>query len=186
MSNFAMELLRAQGAKVSSFDICEEVPSCPGLYMIARSRALTTQTTSHDIPDDTQHGIDFGLQVPSFSRPRSTDLNSCSCQFNTCWGLPCRHMLRLYLHLKTRDAFLEGVINFFWRKLDDSTLAVKTRELLLHPCPSTLDCCTSSDKGLSPQDRYNLLSMESKSLLELGSRSDKALNVVLSCFDQAK
>jgi hypothetical protein len=95
-------------------------------------------------------------------------------------------MLRLYLHLKTRDAFLEGVINFFWRKLDDSTLALKTRELLLHPCPSTLDCCTSSDKGLSPQDRYNLLSMESKSLLELGSRSDKALNIVLSCFDQAK
>jgi hypothetical protein len=84
LSNFAMELLRAQAAKVSSFDICEEVPSYPGLYIIARSRALTTQTTSHDIPDDTQHGIDFGLQVPSFSRPRYTNLNSCSCQFNTC------------------------------------------------------------------------------------------------------
>ena len=43
--------------------------------------------------------IDFGDSQPSFQNSHKTTLQSCSCQFPNCWGLPCRHMFSVAHHL---------------------------------------------------------------------------------------
>lgn len=187
VSSFAMELLRSQTTRVTTLDIVEPIsvalgPQFEGFFLVAK----TTQPTPIDSHTMPHHDGDFGIAQVAFSRPRVTSWTSCSCQFNTSWGLPCRHMLRLYLDKRIRQ-LPDGVIKPFWYKLDDLSTQASRRALMLMPRPASLKSSTTSTKSMvSTQDRYLFLSMESKHILELGSMSDEALEIVLTCFEKAK
>mmetsp|Transcript_23848 Transcript_23848/g.66155 ORF Transcript_23848/g.66155 Transcript_23848/m.66155 type:complete len:263 (-) Transcript_23848:69-857(-) len=179
VSSLAMELQRAQDARVSGYDICEPLEGAPCYFMVVRSRKLTGTW----LDESNHHDTNFGFQIHEFSKRRITAARSCSCQFNTCWGLPCRHMLRVCLELKIRVEFPEGVVKPFWNNLDRSTLAAKRRELLLHPVPVSNSSTTTRE--LEPTKRFKLLAMESKKLIDLGSSSKEVMEVVLRMFDSA-
>ena len=44
---------------------------------------------------------------------RRVSLSSCTCLFPTCWGLPCRHILLVYLH-KNITKIPDGIISSLW------------------------------------------------------------------------
>ena len=66
-----------------------------GVFRVTRFADPAAGPASPDVEADGDDA-DVGLDSHSFSAPpRTTTLMSCSCQFPTCYGLPCRHILRV-------------------------------------------------------------------------------------------
>jgi len=94
--SFAEQLLAASGAEIAQYTVRRLKPVDKGdTFKMSESGACF----------DFEVAEDFGLAE---TRPaRLTTEFGCSCQFPTCHGLPCRHMLRLHVQLQTKELSLD-------------------------------------------------------------------------------
>ena len=77
--------------------------------------SISQEMTGDDIESEQLLAMDLGLpSITSEHLTRKTTLTWCSCLFPTSWGLPCRHMLLIYHHLKFTNV-PENAISDFWK-----------------------------------------------------------------------
>jgi hypothetical protein len=111
--------------------------------------------------------FEMGLASVSFIK-RSTSLNSCSCQYATCWGLPCKHMLRLYSVLQLQD--ITSTIDTQRRIVLFDTRSVLLEALLQAPkFTAKRSLCVQE---MSPRDRCCLLCSDFRGLAEIASTTE--------------
>lgn len=124
----------------------------------------------------------FGLPT-SFIRERThkTTLKSCSCQFPTHFGIPCRHMFRLYLHTQTPRLPVD-VIHPIWHK--------PRKEAVATGAVANEVACESEEvprgkrkTATHRKDYYNLTMSRCKCLAELSKTSDSMYQAVVSGID---
>ncbi|MEL7343175.1 MAG: SWIM zinc finger family protein, partial [Bacteroidota bacterium] len=102
VSNFAFKLLRAQSEESVAYNIeqfegtLEEIAGEPK-FVVKRD---FSQIKDVDENDDTFE-YDHGGKVEEKERIASSI--DCSCQFNRAWGLPCRHMIRVMLSVRSES-----------------------------------------------------------------------------------
>ena len=126
---------------------------------------------------------DYGLPYNNEARLRHVTSHACTCQFHTCWGLPCRHMLRLYLQLNVTE-IPQGLVKSRWLKHDEKYVEERKR-ILLRTVPMQNNPCNKPRK-MTRFDRYNYLLSESKSLVEIASTSEETMEVLVKHLDMAK
>jgi len=89
---YALMLVKGQWAQAGYYRI--EATEEAGVFRVVRIASMAG-AASLDVEADGDDA-DVGLDSVSFaSPPRLTSIGRCSCQFPTCYGLPCRHILRL-------------------------------------------------------------------------------------------
>ena len=82
-------------------------------------------------------------------RVRVTTLLACSCQFTTCWGLPCRHILTLlcFLKLQGHHTILLALIAAQWLVDTESRATATTLALVSGAAAAT----TAAQHTASPR-----------------------------------
>ena len=191
LSDHAMEILRAQQAMQQSYiikphHIPDGFPALAGLYEVYLPEVSSDPQASavNAIADDTPLRLaeDHGLPTGT-SCARRASLLSCTCQFHSCWGLPCRHMLWLYQHFQV-PLFIQGVISPRWGKhdIDDP---VEKRRMLLRTLPRE-HIGQLPSRPLNRREIFCFLSSESKAVIEVASQSEEGMQVFLDCLDNAK
>jgi hypothetical protein len=164
VSPYALLLLTAQ-VQQASFYLVVEREETPGTYTVTRSWDDEAQRT--DV--DADAGADVGLASARFSSARTTTLEGCSCQFMDCYGLPCRHMLRV-LTLKQALAVPEALLHIRWRPLSPERVRFLTEEL--RRCRPPRAAGTAGEAALTRDDRFALLMASCRGLADVGATSD--------------
>ena len=128
---------------------------------------------------------DHHLQDQSMT-VRFTTESDCTCQFQSCWGLPCRHMLALYLQMG-KDKVPEGVVAERWKKKSAQDV-VAARRKLLQQLPGSLQvrAQTTTVRPWTDRDRYSYIVSESKAVCEHASKSDVGVEILIKHLDRAK
>ena len=91
VTGYALVLLKVQ-LQQASFYSAAPVPGQEGTYIVTRRPGTWGIAAS---AEELSGDADLGIAAELYSVPRRTTLQSC-CQFLTCYGLPCRHMLQVY------------------------------------------------------------------------------------------
>ena len=110
LTAFALVLFKVQ-LQQSQFYLADAVPETEGTFTVTR------RPGSWGVEGDAKaQGCDaeLGIAAPLFSVPRRTTLGTCSCQFQVCYGIPCRHMLIVHI-VKQQPVSLE-LFDLRWRK----------------------------------------------------------------------
>ncbi len=99
---FARHLLTAQAAQIVHYDCTISSRGEDGTnptYMVSRQNFATDTGGSLCFSSDvhSNNDFDYGIHNGSTYRKHTTTFCGCSCQFTSCWRLPCRHVLRLLL-----------------------------------------------------------------------------------------
>ena len=116
---------------------------------------------------------------------RFTTMKDCTCQFHSCWGLPCRHMLALYQFLQLPDV-PEGVVADRWKKKSAADVLAARRNLLQQLPGSLQVSAQTATRTWSDRDRYSYIVSESKAVCEHASKSDAAVEILIKHLDLAK
>lgn len=190
ISKHAMDILKGQQAQVLCYKMKEITSPSQlanmGLYHVWRGQIddLMSSGSSSNVVNERIHE-DFGLPLLGCGqRTRVTTLTTCSCQFNCKWGLPCRHMLYLYMQQQI-DIMPEGVVKPIWFNLAAEDITTKKRELLriLPPEPHEDGAFHTPSRNMTQQERYSFLLQEAKSVIEVASRSDESMEEMLLGLD---
>ena len=129
------------------------------------SSANELQIDSHGRVRDVPFGEEFGLEEER-SRQRTTTMLSCSCQFHSCFGLPCRHMLHLYLTLQVDIPM--RIVNSKWTSFTAAEVEMRTSALRYTPRPSRQISPTANNGGgMSREDRRAIVHAEARVLMDL-------------------
>ena len=124
---------------------------------------------------DDIHKSDLGLNQTT-NTTRRTTITSCTCLYHSCYGLPCRHMLRVYLN-EQLNYVPEGVVASIWylktneEKEDQLSRLLTTKTTLVHPT-------TNESPVLTQNERYTLLCAEFRSLARIGFLSHKHTQII--------
>jgi hypothetical protein len=104
--------------------------------------------------DEKAQGCDaeLGIAAPLFSQPRRTTLRTCSCQFQVCYGIPCRHML--IVHIVQQQAVSLELFDSRWKKRSPAAELAAVKALLNRAPPNGP---RGSAAPLSRDERYALL-----------------------------
>ena len=149
------------------------------LFQVYRGQEDTHMTIDERICED-HHLQDQSMTV------RFTTESDCTCQFQSCWGLPCRHMLALYLQMG-KDKVPEGVVAERWKKKSAQDV-VAARRKLLQQLPGSLQvrAQTTTDRPWTDRDRYSYIVSESKAVCEHASKSDVGVEILIKHLHRAK
>ena len=188
ISTHAMELLKAQQAQAMAYTITEGLDlNGTQTYVVQRpckGTSIDQQRTSVD--DDMHIYEDYGLSFATNNsriQMRHASIYACTCQFQSCWGIPCRHMLRIYLQLQL-PTIPDGVVKQCWWTHDAEYIQQQKRKLLRTiPMQVNID---NTRRDMTRAERYNYLLSESKSLAEVASISEQAMEIFVKHIDMAK
>jgi hypothetical protein len=114
-----------------------------------------------------------------FSKPRTTTLQTCSCQFISCYGLPCRHILQLHT-LQQREVSLD-LFDSRWKQRSPAAVLAAVQALLQRrparsiPGPSVLP-----DRS----ERYTLILAAARGVAEVGAATSAGYQTCLDGFAQ--
>jgi len=109
---------------------------------------------------------DLGIAAEIYSVPRLTTLRSCSCQFPTCYGLPCRHMLQLYT--LQQAALPLDLFDARWKRMSDAAVLAAEQALLQRrPARAAALPLALPDR----QERHGLILAAARAVAEAGSGS---------------
>jgi len=126
--------------------------------------------------DAAAQDADIGLPCSLFETalPRKTTLDSCSCQFLTSTGLPCRHILRL-LDVQQQSLPLK-LLHVRWHVLDPAQLLV-LKEALLKRRPAR------AGGGVTPtltrDDRFGLVVAAARGVADVAASSEASFRLCL-------
>ena len=152
---------------------CED---CDAQWLVRRVRAEANDSPELRIDNDGNahfsYEDDHGL---TDSMPeRTTTTRTCSCQFPSCFGLPCRHMLRVYFQLNM-NAVDMNTISSKWHVKNRAQVEMATSALRMLPKPSAQAYGRTSSghhTTLSPEDRQTSFMHEVHALRDLSRKGD--------------
>ena len=180
---FALDILKSQVAlcmnytvKDSSESVLQYSPSGPGQYLVEHNILLNISVSNRitdQRSDDIQSELiacDLGISSINSEKPltRITSNNSCTCLFTNCWGLPCRHILRLYLH-EQWNLLSEDIVSSKWLIKTERQKTTFLNQLYMNRYQPKTNSLNVVDKD----DRYGILTSEFKEIAHLGSLSDE-------------
>ena len=188
ITEFAYDLLTSQGMQAMQYEVREQegsadVPPDGGtpepVYTVTRIQGKQ-EADDLKLDDDgyiAEDGIPFEEEygLIETSSNRWTTCKSCSCQYVTCFGLPCRHMIRIYAHLQLRT-IPPNVIQRKWRAMSASEIEMAASALRAKPRPSRRHRASeqaAQPSSLSVEDRRALVLRETFTLVEAASKSDE-------------
>ena len=102
---------------------------------------------------------------------RQTTLTSCTCLFPCCWRLPCRHMIRLYVH-KQIEHIPEEVLSQIWFLKTD----IQMNEYIQNLYISHLTVEQGETTNMTRDDRFTILCADFKNLAGVASISQENTN----------
>lgn len=194
LTPYAADLLKAQLAQSAHYAsgedaMSEDVDEDLDEYQLTRLTACEpngrTPTTNEDGTFCSwQADEDFGLNDSPVVRDRISSKLSCSCQYQTCYKLPCRHQLALWSrHQQKARAALQYPIDLIgskWIVLSEQEQAEQTHRL--RTTDTTRPIYDTGVSGgpifISPAARYPLLMAEFRSVAQLGSLNMKNVGYV--------
>jgi hypothetical protein len=192
VTDYALEILRAQQAQQPAYYLYPALLP-PGVMPMASVYHVSRQHVPSSSPatitgladDDVQCRLaeDHGLPTAGGSTARLTSLLTCTCQFASCWGLPCRHMLRLYQHFQVPE-LLGNVVNSRWFKYTEQDISEK-RRMLLRTLPKERTGVAPS-RALNKQEIFSFLTAESKAVIEVASNSQEGMELFIEMLDTIK
>ena len=185
ISGHAMEILQAQQAQMLGYTIAEGLTLPNGIKSYVVQRAIESSPTQ-PLPDEAKRiHEDYGIPCAhNTNQVRHVTAYACTCQFQNCWGLPCRHMLRLYFQLQMAH-IPEGVVRQRWFTYDAEYVEQAKRNLL-RALPMEGGSFASMERKMTRSERYNYVLSECKSACEVAAMSDEALEVLVNHLDRAK
>jgi hypothetical protein len=135
------------------------------------------------------------LVAEDYGLPRTTETathhlvtpKTCSCQFPSCWGLPCRHMLALYFN-QSWDAVVEGVISTRWLTISQDEAINKFRALLNNLIGEDHGASSSFTRSqtMTQHERYAYCLAESKVVIDIAALTTSGMEAYLDCLDACK
>jgi len=171
---FAMDMLHTQSVQSRSYSSSQV--DVDGFYTVKR---YDEKTPNEELCLNADGAIasmvdplDCGICDPLHDWiGRRTNLKSCSCQYPSSHGLPCRHQLHLYTvqQILTIDLELIGVKWRLLSKADQGNRVVLLRRRMI-PCVSQTPGIANE---LTVHDRKALLAAESRALLDVACLNDK-------------
>lgn len=165
LSPYALTLLKAQLQQAAFYVLTPA--AMPGTFTATRVLGEAPALADTDVDD-----ADVGLASARFSAPRTTRRDGCSCQFMSCYGLPCRHVLRL-LDVEQQPV-PEALFHIRWRLLDAARLRSLTEALLR--CRPPRAAGAAGVVALTRDDRYALAMGACRAVAELAATSDASYN----------
>ena len=188
LTGFAMDLLLGQFKQAMQY-IASPLAT-DGEYLISRVRSFPSQFTTpqfdaNGLLQDYSCAADIGLAEAGREdeEGRLTTLRSCSCQFLTAWGIPCRHMIYLCFHLQQVSFPLER-IGMKWRFVSPAFKQQAVDNLLRFVPPVQASSSAAAPAPLTKQERHSLAMAALRPLAELASLSEAFLTCVrMHAFD---
>ena len=160
---YPLALVKSQLAQSSYYSVAA---TAEGIYTVTRISAMAAASETDVVTDG--DNADVGLDSSSFcSGSRTCTLApagwSCSCQFTSCYGLPCRHILRT-CEVMQLSVPVE-LCSLRWRYRDPAQVREQVEALRRrNPAPRSAPAQT-----LSRDDRFGLLMSASRVVAELGA-----------------
>lgn len=183
ISTFAMHIIKSQQAQAMAYHV-EEGPALQnGLvktFTVRRENNLVMESTLAN-PIQADHGLVFGANQSL----RLVTPFSCTCQFHSCWGLPCRHMLRVYLQMQS-SSIPECVVKPRWMTHDAKYISEKKRELLRTLPASAGMQSTNVKQKMTRAERFAYLLHECKAMAETAAVTEEAMDVLVRHLDLAR
>ena len=133
----AFDVLKEQSMLAGMYYICE-VPDMPETWRVYFNADGGAAEEADSILSIQEGDIQFASSVEEGRSHRqqghiSTLLN-CSCQFPTMRGIPCRHIIKVHMHVQSTR--LQFAVAPLWRALPESELHARSRSLSLMPMAS--------------------------------------------------
>lgn len=186
ISDHAMQILQAQQAQMLGYTIAEGhvLPNGMKTYVVQRARR---SSLAEQLPNEAERiHEDYGIpSTHATEQVRHMTINACTCQFQSCWGLPCRHMLRLYFQLQMVE-IPEGVVKPRWFTTHDAEYVAQAKRDLLRTLPMEAGSYANKERKMTRSERYNYLLSESKAICEVAAISEAAMEVMVKGLDKAK
>ena len=190
LTGHALEIVRSQQAQQQAYTIELQciAPGCPnpaaGVYKVSRQANPNKKHYVTPSATDALHLVegDFGLPTPlapQRSLQHLASIVSCTCQFNTCWKLPCRHMLRLY-HQFQLTTSPDGIISPRWIKHAPDEVE---RRQLLRTLPAEVK--EKPSRPMNQREMFAFLSAECQPLIEI-ARQNEQMAIFLKAMDSVK
>ena len=191
LTPYAADLLKAQLAHYASGESALFEDADPDLdeYQVTRVTPCQpngrTPTTNEDGTFRSwQADEDFGLNDSPVVKDRMSSKLCCSCQYPTCYRLPCRHELALWIrHQQIAREALQYPIDLIgskWIVLSEQEQAEQTHRL--RTTDTTRPIFDTGVSGgptfISPAARYPLLMAEFRSVAQLGALNMKNVSYV--------
>ena len=176
---FPLSLVKAQLVQSSYFNVAS---TAEGIYTVSHMSA-GAGTSQPDVVADGDDA-DVGVDSSSFySGSRTCTLGpagwSCSCQFTICYGLPCRHILRICEVKQIEVPSLVQLCSPRWRYRNPEQVRHQVEALRLrNPAPRSAPAQT-----LSRDDRFGLLISACRAVAELGAADATLYNLAREGVD---
>ena len=182
LSAYALVLLRAQVQQASNYDV-RDPADVGGTFAVSR-RTGAADAGPSTADEHADYDADYGLSTPGLSGVRLVHIPSaaedgvatCSCQYQECHGLPCRHILRVITHLQ-KDLPTSG-IDQRWIVRSEEQQNAAVLALLARRPPARDGAAVPVQPSRS--DRYGLILGAAKGLAETGSLSASTYEVVMA------
>ena len=174
---YPLALFKSQLAQSSYYSIAA---TGEGIYTVTRISAVASASETDVVADG--DNADVGLDSYSFcSGSRTCTLApagwSCSCQFTSCYGLPCRHILRT-CEVMQLSVPVE-LCSPRWRYRDPAQVREQVEALRRrNPAPRSAPAQT-----LSRDERFGLLMSASRAVAELGAADATLYNLAREGVD---
>ena len=160
VTGYALVLLKVQ-LQQASFYSAAPVPGQEGTYIVTRRPGTWGVAAS---AEELSGDADLGIAAELYSVPRRTTLQSCSCQFLTCYGLPCRHMLQVYT-LEQAELPLDLFDGRWKQRSSAEVLAAEQALLQRRPARGASGPRSLPDRS----ERYGLIVAAARGVAEVGA-----------------
>jgi hypothetical protein len=162
LTAYALVLLKVQ-LQQSQFYAVDAMQGVAGTFTVTRRAG--PGGVEGDVEE--QGGdADLGISASMFTAPRRTTLTWCSCQFPICYGLPCRHMLILYI-LQQRALPL-ALFDARWKqRLPAAALAAEQALLLRRPLRASGGPAVQPDRA----ERFALILGAARGVAAVGAET---------------
>ena len=183
ISTHAMQLLQAQQAMAMAYTVTDGTLLPNGVQTYVIQRGDTSTVSQLNAEERIQE--DFGLPTHgATNRVRHASIAACTCQFPTCWGLPCRHMLRLYLHLQV-TLMPPCAIRPRWYTHDAESICQQKRKLLRTVTAPSEPGNDTSRRQMTRAQRFSYLLSECKAVAESAAITEEAMELLVKHLDLA-
>jgi hypothetical protein len=128
---------------------CQAHGTVEGAYIV--ERISNTDNIAPDLSEDTDQENAFRGLHKSFT-PHTTTTTTCSCQFPTHHGLPCRHIMKVLDHLSTKQ-MPEDLIHNVWLRQSHSISATIPKQIArFQESPVTVDVSPAFSTGTDEKE----------------------------------
>lgn len=169
---FALMLVKAQ-LQQSMFYIVNPAQSSVSngdgaVFSVSRSRDFASPSSA---PGNDDAGIDHGMPDLDRSMPRTVHIGAdgnaiCSCQFPNCYGLPCRHILRVWDVRQMQGKPGGDIYDTRWLQRSDAAAMEALLRLLERPPPGRNNVAPAEP---TRAERYALLMGQARAVADLGA-----------------